>query len=105
MNIIFKGKHKSIREFEWKDIPKLAVVTGLNGSGKSQLLEIIHSGYSHVSSDQNSNGVYKSTEFEMTLEGISFQRKVCLIGNHVEDIFNLSTITLATATLKKLLIL
>ncbi|MBL7858118.1 MAG: ATP-binding protein [Cyclobacteriaceae bacterium] len=78
MNIAFKGKHKSIREFEWIDVPKLAVVTGLNGSGKSQLLELVHSAYSHVSSDKNSNGVYKSTEFEMRLEGISFQRQSVL---------------------------
>lgn len=42
MDIIFKGKYKSITDFVWKDIPKFAVLTGPNGSGKSHLLELIH---------------------------------------------------------------
>jgi len=42
MNIKFKGKYKSITDFEWLDIPKFAVVTGPNGTGKSQLLNLIY---------------------------------------------------------------
>lgn len=41
MNIKFTGRYKSIKEFEWNNIPKLAIITGLNGAGKSQLLELI----------------------------------------------------------------
>ncbi len=33
--------YKSIDELVWEDIPPFAVLTGLNGSGKSQLLELL----------------------------------------------------------------
>ncbi|MDJ0730187.1 MAG: AAA family ATPase [Crocosphaera sp.] len=42
MNIKFTGKYKSITAFEWLNIPKFAVITGPNGTGKSQLLELIY---------------------------------------------------------------
>src|SRR2546423_10668573 len=32
---------KSIKSLRWEDIPPLAVLTGLNGSGKTQLLELL----------------------------------------------------------------
>lgn len=35
-------RYKSLQEgFEWKDIPAFAVITGVNGVGKTQLLEVI----------------------------------------------------------------
>lgn len=35
-------RYKSLQEgFEWKDIPSFSVITGVNGVGKSQLLEVI----------------------------------------------------------------
>lgn len=35
-------RYKSLQEgFEWKDIPTFAVITGVNGVGKTQLLEVI----------------------------------------------------------------
>lgn len=42
MEIKFEGKYKSITSFVWKDIPDFVVITGPNGTGKSQLLELIH---------------------------------------------------------------
>lgn len=36
------GQYKSIGRFEWREIPPLAVLTGVNGSGKSHLLELIY---------------------------------------------------------------
>jgi ABC-type cobalamin/Fe3+-siderophores transport system ATPase subunit len=42
MDIIFNGKYKSITKFEWKNIPSFVVITGPNGTGKSQLLELIN---------------------------------------------------------------
>jgi len=41
MEIKFTGKYKSITTFDWSDIPKFVVITGPNGTGKSQLLELI----------------------------------------------------------------
>lgn len=43
MNIEFTGKYKSITSFTWNDIPNFVVITGQNGTGKSQLLELIYS--------------------------------------------------------------
>lgn len=42
MNITFQGKYKSITDFDWTDIPKFVVITGPNGTGKSQLLDLIY---------------------------------------------------------------
>ena len=42
MNIKFTENFKSITPFEWPNIPKFVVITGPNGTGKSQLLELIY---------------------------------------------------------------
>ncbi len=42
MDIKFTGKYKSVTTFTWTDVPNLAIITGPNGTGKSQLLELIH---------------------------------------------------------------
>ncbi|MEO8666386.1 MAG: AAA family ATPase [Ignavibacteria bacterium] len=42
MNITYKGKYKSIEDFEWYDIPDFCVITGPNGVGKTQILELIN---------------------------------------------------------------
>jgi len=41
MEIIFEGKYKSLTSFTWSHIPKFVIITGPNGTGKSQLLELI----------------------------------------------------------------
>lgn len=42
ISIKLPTRYKSLQEgFEWKDIPPFAVVTGVNGVGKTQLLEAI----------------------------------------------------------------
>ncbi len=42
MKITFTGKYKSITNFNWDNIPNFVVITGPNGTGKSQLLELIY---------------------------------------------------------------
>lgn len=42
MHIRFTGKYKSITNFDWQDVPKFVVLTGPNGTGKSQLLNLIY---------------------------------------------------------------
>jgi AAA15 family ATPase/GTPase len=44
MNIKFEGKYKSVEKVNWQDVPKFSVITGKNGTGKSQLLDIIKAG-------------------------------------------------------------
>lgn len=44
MDISFRGEFKSLSDFTILDIPRLMVVIGQNGVGKSQFLELIESG-------------------------------------------------------------
>ena len=37
-----QGQYKSIDSLDWQNIPELVVITGKNGSGKTQLLELMH---------------------------------------------------------------
>jgi len=46
---LVSGEYKSIKSLKWTDIPNFVVVTGKNGSGKTQLLELIHY---HLGTDQ-----------------------------------------------------
>lgn len=42
MEIIFSGKYKSITSFTWSNIPNFVVITGPNGTGKSQLIDLLY---------------------------------------------------------------
>jgi ABC-type ATPase involved in cell division len=42
MDIKFNGKYKSLTDFQWHDIPSFVIITGPNGTGKSQLLDLIY---------------------------------------------------------------
>ena len=48
MNLKFLQKHKSIDTFNEIELPHLTVLTGLNGSGKTHLLESIKNGKSQI---------------------------------------------------------
>lgn len=51
MNFELKeGNYKSLGSFTWDDIPQFVVITGKNGSGKTQLLELLNF---HFGSDSN----------------------------------------------------
>lgn len=41
LSIRISGNHGSISDLTWSDIPSFVVLTGVNGAGKSQLLQII----------------------------------------------------------------
>ncbi len=43
MDLIIKNQYKSLENISWHDVPKFCVITGKNGAGKSQLLELINS--------------------------------------------------------------
>lgn len=36
-----KDQYQALSAFEWEEIPRLAIITGMNGVGKTQLLELI----------------------------------------------------------------
>jgi predicted ATPase len=53
-SIELQKKYKSLVPFFWSDIPNLCVITGINGSGKSHLLEMIARKCQAVGNDSNS---------------------------------------------------
>ncbi len=55
---LIKGDYKSIKSLKWDDIPDFVVITGKNGSGKTQLLELIH--YELGSDQQHKNNVARN---------------------------------------------
>jgi len=61
-----QGKaYKSISNLTWQDIPPLAILTGVNGSGKTQLLEFLAYKLTHTAHHQNSD----LNEMSVSLEG------------------------------------
>ncbi|HRH56471.1 MAG TPA: hypothetical protein PLS10_02390 [Chitinophagales bacterium] len=55
MKIEVTVANKSVGIFSWNNIPNLSIITGLNGAGKSQLLQYIHSKPNIVVNDDDSN--------------------------------------------------
>ena len=41
MKIILGDEHKSLKPFQSEELSNLTIITGKNGSGKSQLLDLI----------------------------------------------------------------
>jgi energy-coupling factor transporter ATP-binding protein EcfA2 len=59
---------KSIRNIVWNDIPEFAVLTGRNGSGKSQLLLYLAHAFNEATDQQLPDLV----ELQFQLKGITF---------------------------------
>lgn len=65
ISLKLKSGYKSLQAgFEWNDIPSFAVITGVNGVGKSQLLEVIKG------SGQNPNGKRMITREITSVNGV-----------------------------------
>ena len=41
VNIHIEGQYGSISDLKWLEVPPFAVLTGVNGAGKTQLLEVL----------------------------------------------------------------
>jgi energy-coupling factor transporter ATP-binding protein EcfA2 len=65
------GRYKSISEISWTDIPGLAVLTGRNGSGKTQLLEVLAYHLSQTLPPTSSPG--QGLPLEVLLEGAQYR--------------------------------
>jgi recombinational DNA repair ATPase RecF len=44
MKLDFRKSHRSINSFSSVEIPNFSIIVGVNGSGKTHLLESIHNG-------------------------------------------------------------
>lgn len=95
MDITVRKQYKTINPFELKDLPDLVVLTGENGTGKTQLLEYLYYG-----SRLNENGeVVSQSEGEEVfkemprvdaeagpLAGVVFPCEICSDGNRLTNV-------------------
>lgn len=78
MELEFQGTYKSLTDFNWNDIPLLSVITGPNGSGKTQLLELL---YDTITDNQSQRQRIKITgEFYKKGE-VSFLKSEWILAN------------------------
>jgi energy-coupling factor transporter ATP-binding protein EcfA2 len=71
---VVKGRYKSIRPpLDWSDIPPLAILTGVNGSGKTQLLEAIELAFHPYQRTQLQN-----TDLELSTSGSAYKQQEVL---------------------------
>jgi len=68
MNIKFTGAYKSLTTFEWNEIPSLSIISGINGTGKSQLLELISNYYSYLSHSKDTS--QKTDFYDLTIQNL-----------------------------------
>ncbi|MBK0382869.1 ATP-binding protein [Pedobacter sp. SD-b] len=73
MNVKFQGEYKSLKDFEWLDIPQLAILTGLNGTGKTQLLYLISQYYQSLTHNTQFKNTYSiNNTTKITIENVDF---------------------------------
>ncbi len=72
MKINFKGTYKSLTDFESDDLSNLTVITGKNGSGKTQLLNAIKNYFPPYKGGDNRHTDY-SIEFPIEVKKVQFE--------------------------------
>lgn len=65
MKIKFSGKYKAVSPFELNDIPKLMLITGKNGVGKTQLLQLLSN--MHYGQDRDKLEIYPDVKNRILL--------------------------------------
>jgi energy-coupling factor transporter ATP-binding protein EcfA2 len=58
MELVFKKEHRSIKQFEPISIADFSIITGLNGSGKTHLLQAIETGAVEISNIPSNEIIY-----------------------------------------------
>lgn len=76
-SIIVNSKFKSINPFTWNNVPKLVILTGVNGVGKSQFLEMIYNALiktGHPNLKQRQKLPTHQVDFEIDDDEPSYQK-------------------------------
>lgn len=58
MRLVFKSKHLSINKFNPVDLPDLTIITGVNGAGKTHLLDAIKDGHIVIEGLEDEKPIY-----------------------------------------------
>ena len=96
---LVNGNYKSINSLKWTDIPDFVVVTGKNGSGKTQLLELIHH---QLGTDQNhKNNIARIPtnpffEVDLKVDNFNYSDKEVVYLPATWDLSNLGAINSST---------
>jgi len=87
-----KGQYKSFAELEWTNIPSLSVVIGKNGSGKTQLLELISYHFTQPNKKRNQKPEFPFYKVETECNGIEFDYHDAVYIPNVWQISNMGAI-------------
>lgn len=88
MNIKIKVKYKSLNPFEWNDIPKFAILTGPNGVGKSQILNLVKDRLS--SNGSNVSNIIDITNFRVNPNEVIYSNAIWnLPGQPISNMSNI----------------
>jgi hypothetical protein len=74
IDIRIEGQYGSISDLEWLDVPPFAVVTGVNGTGKSQLLEVIARTYGAWHPRFTQDNTALQGDARAVTDGVHFER-------------------------------
>ncbi|WP_317897026.1 ATP-dependent nuclease [Aurantibacillus circumpalustris] len=87
---LLSGKYKSINSLGWADIPDFVVITGKNGSGKTQLLELLNWHFGATQDQRNNaqriatdpfHGVKTESDIKITNKDIVYIPSIWQLGN------------------------
>lgn len=78
MDINFSGKYKALKEFSLKGISNLTIITGLNGVGKSQLLNLIYSSVINGVTEEKNRFPPNNSDYELKFENFSIEPRSTL---------------------------
>ena len=68
------GKHGSVGDLLWEEVPPFAVLTGGNGAGKTQLLEVLASSFQALRSGPDHRGINPPTiQAQAEIDGCEFK--------------------------------
>ena len=76
IDIIIEGRYGSIPDLEWSDVPPFAVLTGVNGAGKTQFLEVLAASYGALrprNPYQRGFNPHEEITARASIEGASFE--------------------------------
>ncbi len=60
---LISGTYKSLGNFSWEEIPNFVVITGKNGSGKTQLLELLNFHFGTTQREKNQQNAQPNSDF------------------------------------------
>jgi predicted ATPase len=88
MKIILKDTYKSLRPFESEELNRLTIITGKNGSGKSQILELINKKSKKEASVASINLEISPSFEKIQAEGIIKESSIVIGHEHWKNIIN-----------------